>query len=107
MKKAILVLLLITGAMQLRAQQLIPVKPDIKLNDGLQNTFKPNDWQSPQALLTQPVTKPVAINSNSTTIYSTMPIAKVSSTDRMPIVVPGDPNVHYTILIKKVDIIDP
>jgi hypothetical protein len=107
MKRTILVLLLIIGSMPLKAQQPTQAKPDTKLNNGLQNSFKPNDWLSPQVLLTQPVKKSVAINTDNITICSTMPTVKTSNVDRMPIVVPGDPNVHYTMLIKKVDIVDP
>jgi hypothetical protein len=106
MKKIVFMLLLMATAARLNAQQIRTV-PDIKLSDDLQNTFKPNDWQSPQTLLTQPAQKAVTFNPEHITVYSTMPTVKTSNVDRMPVIVPGNPNVHYTMLIKKVDIIDP
>ncbi|SDF67398.1 hypothetical protein SAMN05216464_1249 [Mucilaginibacter pineti] len=41
------------------------------------------------------------------TIYSKMPVIGVSSLDRMPIAKLGEHGMHYTMLIKKYDIINP
>lgn len=104
MKKILLGLLLIAASTQLKAQQLIKIAPDLKLNNGLQNYFKPQVTPSPQSLLLQPLnTKPA--NSNNIIVYSKMPVVKVSGTDRMPVALLGsDPNTKYTMLIKKVEI---
>ena len=103
MKRIILGLLLIAASTQLKAQQLLQTAPDVKLNNGLQNLFKPETTLSPKSLLLQPLnTKPA--NSNDIIVYSKMPVVKVSSTDRMPVAVLGDPNTKYTMLVKKVEI---
>lgn len=104
MKRIILGLLLITASIQVKAQQSLQTTPDLKLNNGLQNLFKPQATPSPKSLLLQPVnTKPA--NSNNIIVYSKMPVVKVSGTDRMPVAVLGsDPNTKYTMLIKKVEI---
>ncbi len=104
MKRIILGLLLIAASTQLKAQQLLQTTPDLKLNNGLQNLFKPEAIPSPKSLLLQPLNvKPV--NSNNIIVYSKMPVVKVSSTDRMPVAVLGsDMNTKYTMLIKKVEI---
>jgi len=104
MKRIILGLLLIAASTQLKAQQLLKTTPDLKLNNGLQNLFKPEATPSPKSLLLQPLNVKPA-NSNNIIVYSKMPVVKVSSTDRMPIAVLGsDPNTKYTMLIKKVEI---
>src|ERR1700744_2063814 len=103
MKRIILGLLLIAASTQLKAQQLLPSAPDLKLNNGLQNLFKPEAIPSLKSLLLQPLNvKPV--NANNIIVYSKMSVVKVTSTDRMPVAVLGDPNTKYTMLIKKVEI---
>jgi len=108
MKKVILGLLLIAASTQVKAQQLVkPTTPDLKLNDGLQNVFKPQAAPSPKSLLLQPSTTnlaPLTVNTNNIVVNDRMPVVKVSGTDRMPVVVPGHPNTKYTMLIKKVEI---
>lgn len=103
MKRIILGLLLIAASTQLKAQQLLQTTPDLKLNNGLQNLFKPQATPSPKSLLLQPLNVKL-INSNSIIVYSKMPVVKVSSTDYMPVAVLGDANTKYTMLIKKVEI---
>ena len=107
MKRIILGLLLIAASTQLKAQQLLQTAPDLKLNNGLQNLFKPEATPSPKSLLLQPLNADkltLPMNSNNIIVYSKMPVVKVASTDRMPIAVLGDPNTKYTMLIKKVEI---
>lgn len=110
MKRIMLFLLLIAASVQLKAQQT-QLKPDVKpLNNGLINYFKPYGCPSPRALLLQPgntLNKPAVISLANIAVYSTMPVAKTYNTDRMPVVVPGDPNIKYTMLVKKVDIVNP
>jgi len=106
MKKIIVALLLIAASTHVKAQQLTPLKPDIKLNDGTQNLFKPLPAPSPKDLLLQTKTdvQPGLLQANKIVVYSNMPVVKLSSTDRMPVVVSGDPNTKYTMLVKKVEI---
>jgi hypothetical protein len=110
MKKIALLLLLVAGLSKAGAQQaLLGATPDVKLNDGLQNAFKPKTLLTSQQLLLQPM---VSVNqsnfsNNGIAVYSTMPVVKVSSVDRMPILVPGENGVSYTMLIKKVTVINP
>ncbi len=103
MKRILLGLLLIAASTQLKAQQLLQTPPDLKLNNGLQNLFKPEVTPSPKSLLLQPLNARPA-NANNIIVYSKMPVVKVSSTDRMPVAVLGDANTKYTMLIKKVEI---
>jgi hypothetical protein len=106
MKKILLGLLLMAASTQLKAQQLAPLKPDLKLNDGLQNLFKPKAFSSPKDLLLHPKSDDKAIIGTASTIviYSNMPVVKIASTDRMPILTFNEPGVKYTMLIKKVEI---
>jgi len=109
MKKTTVFLFLIAASTQLKAQQLLQPQPNIKLNDGLQNTFKPATPLTPQQMLIQPKAtwdKNLPVD-NGGIIYSNMPVVKVSSLDRMPMLVPGERGVSYTMLIKRVTVIDP
>ena len=101
MKKIAVFLLLIAASTQLKAQQLLQTQPNLKLNNGLQNAFKPKTDPLPQTLLTQPMA------ANTAMVYSCMPVAKVSSTDKMPIAPLGKNGVNYTMLIKKEKVINP
>jgi len=115
MKKVLLTVLIIAGASGLKAQQsqVKPLDsalikspqlfPDLKPNDDalLKNYFKAQPIQPLKDLgtLTQTV--------NAIPFASTMPVAKLTSPEKMPIAKLGDPNVHYTLLIKKLKVIDP
>ncbi len=102
MKKIAFFLLLIAASTQLKAQQML-TQPNLKLNDGLQNAFKPATPLTPQQMLTQPT----QTANNETIFYSVMPIVKVSSIDHMPIFQLGKDGVNYTMLIKKEKVINP
>ena len=104
MKKIAVFLLLIAASTQLKAQQLLQTQPNLKLNNGLQNAFKPKADPLPQTLLTQPKS---GLAANTAIIYSCMPVAKVSSTDKMLIAPLGKNGVNYTMLIKKEKVINP
>ena len=102
MKKITVFLLLIAASTQLKAQSL-KTTPDLKLDDGLQNAFKPATPLTPQQMLMQPA----QTANNETLFYSTMPVVKVSGVDYMPIIKPGKDGVNYTMLIKKEKVINP
>lgn len=115
MKKALLTVLIVAGASGLKAQQL-QLKPldsalikspqlfqDLKPNDDalLKNYFKAQPMQPLKDLGT--LTRTI----NAIPFASTMPVAKLTSPEKMPIAKLGDPNTHYTMLIKKLKVVDP
>lgn len=78
MKKSLLVLVLIAAFCQVKAQQLLPVKPaDSLKNDLLEKYFKTTPGSQPQLfqLQTNPTENLALLNAS----------VKVSSTDHMPI----------------------
>jgi hypothetical protein len=115
MKKVLLIVLIAAGASQLKAQQWQPKPLDsallkspqlfqnLKPNDDalLKNYFKvqPNQSLKDLGALTPP--------RNTEIFASTMPVAKLTSPEKMPIAKLGDPNTHYTMLIKRVKAVDP
>lgn len=115
MKRIILVLLLIAGFNQLKAQQTLQQRqPDLKLSNGLKNYFKPdNTFPSPQTLLSQTKSDDalkilkLADAKKGEIVYSRMPVVKLSGVDHMPIVAPDEKGVKYTMLVKKITVIDP
>jgi hypothetical protein len=102
MKKITVLLLLIAASTQLKAQSLKTI-PELKLNDGLQNAFKPATPLTPQQMLMQST----QTANNETIFYSTMPVVKVSGIDHMPILQQGKDGVNYTMLVKKIKVINP
>jgi len=102
MKKITVLLLLIAASTQLKAQSLKTI-PELKLNDGLQNAFKPATPLTPQQMLMQST----QTANNETIFYSTMPVVKISGIDHMPILQPGKDGVNYTMLVKKIKVINP
>ena len=107
MKKVLLIISIIACAYQVKAQQL-QLKPldsallkspqlfqSLKPNDDalLKNYFKmqPNQSLKDLGALTQSI--------NAIPFASTMPVAKLTSPEKMPIAKLGDPNTHYTMLI--------
>jgi hypothetical protein len=115
MKKILLIVLMVACAYQLKAQQL-QLKPldsallkspqlfqNLKPNDDalLKNYFKvqPNQSLKDLALLTQ--------SGNTEIFYSTMPVLKIAGkADNMAVIKPQS-NEHYTMLIKKIKVVDP
>ena len=110
MKKIILMLLLAAGFQQLKAQSL-PAKPFIPLAGGL------NTYLLPQSNLLKPLdefkldslskSQFKVIDDNYIVIYSPIPVVNTSNIDRMPVYNPGEPGVKYTMLVKKVTVINP
>jgi hypothetical protein len=109
MKKVLIILLLTSGSTRLKAQQ-IAIAPNLKLNNGPEQPFKTDSIKKPHLL--QPDNGAVMLKFNSINpkdqgiiVYSTMPVAKVSSSDRMPVARPGKNS--YTMLVQKVTVINP
>jgi len=102
MKKLVLILLLICGFHQLKAQQKLEVKPgNPLLGADLFKPFKPMTDSSWKRSLVHPKTVlPIA-----QPFYSTMPVVKLSSTDHMPIAVVTDPERHS--MVERITVIDP
>ena len=110
MKTIWLFILMIGGVTQLKAQQLAAPLPGKKLYNSIypyakglfdNNTLtltpaKPNTIQPSLSSV------PTA-NKNIFAVEMTdrMPIAKLQSADKMPIVKTDEPNMHYTMLIKQ------
>ncbi|HVS91267.1 MAG TPA: hypothetical protein VHE59_04495 [Mucilaginibacter sp.] len=113
MKKTLFVLLIVIGAAKLQAQQLT-FKP---LDSALLKNALPQLKLSDSSVFRNyfPALKPretLALNipkqgNNSDIVYSTMPVVKTRSNDRMPVVKPGDANMKYTMLVKKVRVANP
>jgi hypothetical protein len=106
MKTILLMLLIIVGSSQLKAQVKAPDKlQDLKLNDStLLKGFSPFSKLDRAALI------PGLKNNckNTAIFYSTMPVANLNSVDRMGIAKLGDsPINHYSILIKRYKVVDP
>jgi len=110
MKKALLIIILAAGFQQLKAQQSLKPLPDMKLSDGLSNNFFKPKTYNPLApyIGLNPDSARIAArpDQNDIVIYSMMPIAKItySNIDHMPIYNPCGSDMHYALLIKKVEI---
>jgi hypothetical protein len=116
MKKILLVLILIRSAYQLKAQQfnlkpadsllfktptsLYGLKPgDSALFKNFKATLQSNTLLAMLSKMNQ---------SNDTGIfYSRMPEVKLQSNDNMAILKPSNSNEHYTMLIKRLKVVDP
>ena len=109
MKKIIMIVLLTAGLQQVKAQQLLQVKPLVTLAGGL-DSFKPETYSL--KTLQQPKldsiskTQLMSLNDNAVIVYDRMPTIKTSNVDRMPIYNPSQPGVKYTMLVKKVELVN-
>src|SRR3569833_576695 len=115
MKKSLLILFIVAIASQLKAQQLTLKPTDslllkaplnlqgLKLNDStlLKSYFNKPD-QNTLALLNT-----LKGQKSSELFYSTMPVAKMGTRDKMPVVKPGDSNMKFNMPVKKVKVINP
>jgi hypothetical protein len=108
MKTTWLLILMIVGVTQLKAQQLIqPATPGKTPDNSLYQYFrvKPDNNLFNIAPV-QPKTNsqlnvvPTVKELKTPEMDDNMPIAKLQSDDKMPVVKPGDPNTRYTILIQ-------
>jgi hypothetical protein len=116
MKTIILSILLAAGAAQLKAQQLTPsISPNKQADNSLYLSIrsKPNVGILQSVPIAPQTDKQAIINpstnifSQNETVHSKMPIAKLLSTDKMPVAKLGEPNTRYTMLVKKYDAITP
>ena len=120
MKKTLLFILIIAGSTQLKAQQLTLKPADSLLfkspKSSLMNQFKLDDSNLFKNLQPLNSTGQLALIQSmkgneiiKQPFYSWMPVVKTdNNVDRMPIAKLGtDPNMHYTMLIKKVKVVDP
>lgn len=116
MKKIFFVLVIIALAYHSNAQQQLFVRPLDSSGFKLQSPFfnvKPGDsalykkYFNPGQLTPlsnlNNLIKPINVEP----FASTMPVIKLSSEDRMPIAKLGEGNTHYTMLVKKLKVIDP
>jgi hypothetical protein len=104
MKKVILVLLLLAGFSQLKAQDLLNSKSTFKFKADSSFKFAPVPPQLNNPFNSFKLKTPVQ---NVQVFNSTMPVVKVQSSDRMPILVLGNDGFKYTMLIKKIEVVDP
>ncbi|MBB6130849.1 hypothetical protein [Mucilaginibacter lappiensis] len=108
MKSIWLFILMMGGVAQLNAQQLIAPLPGKKPDNSIYQYFKvkPDDGilkltpVIPNTLEPIP-TVPTAKNLGIINFTDNMPIAKLRSTDKMPFFKTDEPNMHYTMLIKR------
>lgn len=111
MKKALLIMILAAGFQQLKAQQSVKPLPDMKLSEGLSGNLLKPKTDNPLAPFTKLNSGLLALaapqlNSNAIIIYSKMPVVKISRSniDHMPIYNPSVNDMHYDMLIKKVEV---
>ncbi len=110
-KPPLLLVFLVAGTVQLKAQQQLPKSADTTLfkTPNSYNPFKSFDNDLFKNPLNQIQSKPLLSVHNSKTVeatafYSRMPIAKLTSDDKMPVArLDGNDNM----LIKKVKVVDP
>lgn len=115
MKKTLLILFVVAIAAQVKAQQMtfkpgdstlvksLKIYPNLKMSDSSQ--FK-------KYLQTPNLNSLVFANTlkekiNADAFYSTMPVAKMVSNDKMPVAKLGDKSTNYTMLIKKLTVVNP
>ena len=115
MKRILGLLLIIAASTQLKAQQLTFKPADSLLFKTPKNwenfKFKAGDSALLKGFSNLPKSNPLAmlqdLKGNKSASYGNMPVAKLSGKDRMPITKLGDPNTHYTMLIKKIGDVNP
>ena len=108
-----MILLLIAGSTQLKAQQ-IQLMPDMKLNNGLQKNYLKIDSSQKLTLLKLDAAIPsdqfnLANPNKGIIVYSTMPVLKLSSlsVEHMPVAGMGKSNMQYMMSVEKVTVINP
>jgi len=111
MKKILFTVIVTAGAFQLKAQQKFN-SVDSMLFKAPKNfdQFKLSDSSLFKNFNPQQNQLTVLSNPNKVNVepfYSRMPEVKLSSEDRMPIAKLGESNTHYTMLIKRVKVVDP
>ncbi|MGN8071472.1 hypothetical protein [Mucilaginibacter sp. SG564] len=108
MKSIWLFVLMIGGITQLKAQQLTTPSPGKKLDNSIYQYFKvkPDDGilKSTPVIpnVLQPLQNMQTLNNViAAEITDHMPVIKLQPTDKMPVVKTDEPNMRYTMLIKR------
>ena len=115
MKRVFFVLIITAIASQLKAQQLTFKPADSALLKGLKESpaFRLTDSSLLKGYLNAPDKNTLALlntlkdQKNTEIFYSTMPVVKMGSRDKMPVVKPGDSNMNYFMPVKKIKVVDP
>jgi hypothetical protein len=108
MKSIWLFILMTGGIMQLKAQQLthplITAKnPDNSLYQYFREKSDYSPFKTPPVAPKtnlQPSVVPTVKELKTPEMADNMPIVKLRSDDKMPVAKPGDPDIHYTMLIQ-------
>jgi len=115
MKKFLLLTIIIASVSQARAQALLQ-KPADSINSGFFNPFNPIKKADTSVygkffLMPDINSQLKHIKLNKTVIaepfMSNMPVVKLTSSDRMPVAKLADGNTRYTMLIKKIAMVEP
>lgn len=118
MKKTLFVLAIVAIAYHSKAQEQFSVKPADSLTSKLWSpafTVKPTDSAIYKKYFNLPQLKPgtgaplIAMNKpdNTEVFYSTMPVVKIGSVDKMKVVKPNGPKENYTMAVKKIKVVNP
>lgn len=115
MKKTLLILFVVAIATQVKAQQLtfkpadstlvksLNIYPNLKMSDS--SLFK--KYLETPNLNSLAFVNTLKENTNAGTFYSTMPVAKMGSNDKMPIAKLESGGINYTMPIKKITVVNP
>ncbi len=112
MKKIFFVFVIAATAYQSKAQEKFSMKPSDSLTSKLWSPsfiVKPTDSAFYKKYFNMPHLNPSATNkpANIEVFSSTMPVVKVGSPDKMSIVKPENSSERYTMLIKKIKVVNP
>jgi hypothetical protein len=118
MKKILFVLAIVATAYHSKAQEQFSVKPADSLTSKLWSpafTIKPTDSAIYKKYFNLPQLKPgtgaplIAMNKpdNTEVFYSTMPVVKIGSVDKMKVVKPNSSHEKYTMPVKKIKVVNP
>jgi hypothetical protein len=116
MKKILFVLAIVATAYHSKAQEQFSVKPADSLTSKLWSpafTVKPTDSALFKKYFNVPHLTPgtplIAMNKpdNGEVFYSTMPVVKIGSVDKMKVVKPNGSKENYTMLVKKIKVVNP
>ena len=115
MKKFLLLTIIIASVSQARAQALL-LRPADSINSGFFNPFNPIKKADTSVygkffLMPDINSQLKHIKLNKTVIaepfMSNMPVVKLKSSDRMPIAKLTEGNTRYTMLVKKIEMVEP
>ncbi|HTI59097.1 hypothetical protein [Mucilaginibacter sp.] len=115
MKKTLLILFVVAIVTQVKAQQLAFKPADSMLVKSLKiyPSLKMSDSSQFKKYLETPNLNSLAFvntwkeNTDAGTFYSTMPVVKMGSNDKMPIAKLESGGINHTMPIKKITVVDP